>query len=114
MKLPLIEISNNKQTKSKIELTLGDKISFVKPSFDLVCDTIVRGHLSKRHYGRLQSPIVYVLVTDNKFDFYKIVQIAHKKYKMNFDIVLDHTMVKRVFTIHQLADFLIRDLAKRH
>jgi hypothetical protein len=31
---------------------------------------------------------------------------------MNLDIVLDQTIVKRIFTIHQLADFLIKDLAK--
>ena len=31
---------------------------------------------------------------------------------MNLDIVLDQTMVKRVFTIHQLAHFLIRNLEK--
>ena len=31
---------------------------------------------------------------------------------MNLDIVLDRTIVKRIFTIYQLADFLIMDLAK--
>jgi hypothetical protein len=40
------------------------------------------------------------------------VEKARKKYKMNLDIVLNHTMVKRIFTIYQLADFLIMDLAK--
>jgi hypothetical protein len=40
------------------------------------------------------------------------VEKAHKKYKMNLDIVLDRTMVKRIFTIYQLADFLIMDFAK--
>ncbi len=103
-----IDISKNKRI---IELTLGDKICFVKPQPDLVCDTIVRGHLSKR-FGGLESPSVYVLVADNKLDFYKIVEIAHKKYKMNLDTVLNNTIVKRIFTIHQLARFLIFDLAK--
>ncbi len=102
-----IEIFKNK----KIELTLGDKVCFVKPPSDLICDTIVRGHLSKK-FGGLESANVYVLVSDNKFDFYKIVEIAHKKYKMNLDIVLNQTIVKRIFTIHQLAHFLIVDLAK--
>ena len=31
---------------------------------------------------------------------------------MNLDIVLNNTIVKRVFTIHQLAHFLIFDLEK--
>ncbi len=31
---------------------------------------------------------------------------------MNLDIVLNQTIVKRVFTIHQLADFLKFDLEK--
>jgi hypothetical protein len=78
---------------------------------DLVCDTIVRGLLLKK-FGGLESANVYVLVADNKIDFYKIVEKDHKKYKMNLDIVLNHTMVKRVFTIYQLAHFLIFDLAK--
>ncbi|HET9806439.1 MAG TPA: hypothetical protein VFP49_06005 [Nitrososphaeraceae archaeon] len=103
-----IEIFKNK----KIELTLGDKVCFVKPPSDLICDTIVRGHLSKRHYVGLESPTVYVLVSDNKLDFYKIVEKAHKRFKMNLDIVLNQTIVKRIFIIHQLARFLIFDLAK--
>ena len=102
-----IEISKNK----RIELTIGDKLCFVKPNFDLVCDTTVRGHLSKK-FGDLESSTVYVLVADNKLDFYKIVEIAHKKYKMNLDMVLNNTIVKRVFTIHELAHFLKRDLTK--
>ena len=64
-----IELTN----KKKIELTLGDKICIVKPHTDLVCDTIVRAILPKRHNG-LESPTVYVLVTDNKFDFYNITE----------------------------------------
>ena len=105
-----IEILNNNK-KKRIELTLGDKVCFVNHDSDLVCDTIVRGLLPKKS-GGLESPTVYVLVADNKLDFYKIVEKARKKYKMNLDIVLNHTMVKRIFTIYQLADFLIMDLAK--
>ena len=93
-----------------IELSIGDKICIVKPSSNLVCDTIVRGILPKRHAG-LESPTVYVLVTNNKFDFYKITDIANYKYRI-LDRVLENVIVKRIFTIYQLADFLIRDLEK--
>ena len=101
-----IELSN----KKKIELKLGDKICIVKPSSNLVCKTIVRGILPKRHNG-LESPTVYVLVTDNKFDFYKITDIANNKYQI-LNRVLENVIVKRIFTIYQLTDFLIRDLEK--
>ena len=90
-----IELSRNKKN---IELTLGDKICIVKPSSNLVCDTIVRGILPKRHLG-LESPTVYVLVTDNKFDFYNIVEIANTKYQI-LDRVLENVIVKRIFTIY--------------
>ena len=71
-----------RKTRSQtIELTIGDIACFIKPSSDFVCDTIVRGILPKRHNG-LESPIVYVLVTDNKFDFYNITEIADKKYRI--------------------------------
>ena len=66
--------------------------------------------MPKRHNG-LESPTVYVLVTDNKFDFYNITEIADKKYKI-LDRVLERIIVKRVYTIHQLAHFLIIDLEK--
>ena len=66
--------------------------------------------MPKRHNG-LESPIVYVLVTDNKFDFYNITEIADKKYKI-LDRALKNIIVKRIFTIHQLAHFLIIDLEK--
>jgi hypothetical protein len=66
--------------------------------------------LSKRHNG-LESPTVYVLVTDNKFDFYNITEIADKKYRI-LDRALKRIIVRRVFTIHQLAHFLIIDLEK--
>jgi hypothetical protein len=66
--------------------------------------------LPKRHNG-LESPIVYVLVSDNKFDFYNITDIADKKYRI-LDKALKNVIVQRVFTIHQLAHFLIIDLEK--
>ena len=66
--------------------------------------------MPKRH-GGLDSLTVYVLVTDNKFDFYNITEIADKKYKI-LDRALKHIIVIRVFTIHQLAHFLIIDLEK--
>jgi hypothetical protein len=71
---------------------------------------MVRGILSKRHNG-LESPTVYVWITDNKFDFYNITEIADKKYRI-LDRALERIIVKRVFTIHQLAHFLIIDLEK--
>jgi hypothetical protein len=66
--------------------------------------------LSKRH-NRLESPTIFVLITDNKFDFYNIREIADKKYQV-LDRALEHIVVKRIFTIHQLAHFLIIDLEK--
>jgi hypothetical protein len=110
----ILEFSNNdkhiKKTRRIIELTIGEIACFVKPHSDFVCDTIVRGILPKRHNG-LESPTVYVLVTDNKFDFYNITEIADKKYRI-LDRALKHIIVKRMFTIHQLAHFLIIDLEK--
>ncbi|HET7643609.1 MAG TPA: hypothetical protein VFK40_08885 [Nitrososphaeraceae archaeon] len=104
-------IDLTKFNKNKIiELSLGDKICIVKPSSNLICDTIVRGILPKRH-GGLDSPTVYVLVTDNKFDFYKITDIANNQYQI-LNKVLENVIVKRIFTIYQLADFLIMDLEK--
>jgi hypothetical protein len=96
--------------RTTIELTIGEIACFVKPHTDFVCDTIVRGILPKRHNG-LESPTVYVLVTDNKFDFYNITEIADKKYRI-LDRALKHIIVRRVFTIHQLAHFLIKELEK--
>ena len=89
---------------------LEDKICIIKPSSNLVCDTIVRGILPKRHNG-LESPTVYVLVTDNKFDFYNITDIPDKKYQI-LDRALKRIIVQRVFTIYQLAHFLIKELGK--
>ena len=111
----ILEFSYNNKNKKKtrrqtIELTIGDIACFVKPHSDFVCDTIVRGILPKRHNG-LESPLVYVLITDNKFDFYNITEIADKKYKI-LDRALKNVIVKRIFTIHQLAHFLIKELEK--
>ncbi|MGZ5486346.1 MAG: hypothetical protein ACXWFB_10630 [Nitrososphaeraceae archaeon] len=114
----VLEFSNNDKNKKKIakarrqviELNLGDIACFIKPHSDFVCDTIVRGILPKRHNG-LESPTVYVLVTDNKFDFYNITEIADKKYRI-LDRALNNVIVQRVFTIYQLAHFLIIDLEK--
>ena len=102
--------NKNRKQKRRIELSIGEIACFVKPHTDFVCDTIVRGILPKRH-GGLDSLTVYVLVTDNKFDFYNITEIADKKYKI-LDRALKHIIVIRVFTIHQLAHFLIIDLEK--
>ena len=99
-----------RKTSQTIELTIGEIACFVKPQTDFVCDTIVRGILPKRHNG-LESPIVYVLVTDNKFDFYNITEIADKKYKI-LDRALKNVIVRRMFTIYQLAHFLIKELEK--
>ena len=102
---------NNKKIRNRIiELTIGDIVCFVKPHSDFVCDTIVRGILPKRHNG-LESPTVYVLATDNKFEFYNITEIADKKYRI-LDKALKNVIVRRVFTIHQLAHFLIIDLER--
>ncbi len=109
----ILEFSKNAKKARKIqtiELNLGDIGCFVKPHSDFVCDTIVRGILPKRHNG-LESPTVFVLVTDNKFDFYNITEIADKKYKI-LDRALKNVIVQRIFTIHQLAHFLIIDLEK--
>ncbi len=99
-----------RKTRQTIELTIGEIACFVKPPSNFLCDTIVRGILPKRHNG-LESPTVYVLVTDNKFDFYNITEIADKKYKI-LDRALKDIIVRRVFTIYQLAHFLIKELEK--
>ena len=51
------------------------------------------------------------MITDNKFDFYNITEIADKKYKI-LDRTLKNVIVRRVFTIHQLAHFLIIDIER--
>ena len=112
LEFPSIENDNNQRIRLRriVELTVGDIACIVKPYTDLVGDTIVRSILPKRHNG-LESPTVYVLVTDNKFDFYNIAEIADKKYQI-LDRVLENVIVKRIFTIYQLAHFLIIDLEK--
>jgi hypothetical protein len=111
----ILEFSNNdkinkNKRKKTIELTVGDIACFVNPSSDFVCDTIVGGIVPKRHNG-LESATVFVLITDNKFDFYNITEIADKKYRI-LDRTLEHIIVKRIFTIHQLAHFLIIDIER--
>ena len=109
----LLEFSNNNKNIKKrktSELTIGDIACFIKPHSDFVCDTIVRGILPKRHNG-LESPTVYVLVTDNKFDFYNVTEIANIKYKI-LDRALKNVIVRRMFTVYQLAHFLIKELEK--
>ena len=111
----ILEFSNTDKNikiprERTIELTIGDIACFVKPHSDFVCDAIVRGILPKRHNG-LESPTVYVLVTDNKFDFYNITEIADKKYRI-LDKALKNVIVRRIFTLHQLAHFLIIDLER--
>ena len=51
------------------------------------------------------------MVTDNKFDFYNITEIADKKYRI-LDKALKNVIVRRIFTLHQLAHFLIIDLER--
>jgi hypothetical protein len=103
----IVEFSNkNDKNKKKIrkpkrttiDLTIGggDIACVVKPDSNFVCDTIVRGILPKRHNG-LESPTVFVLVTDNKFDFYNITEIADKKYRI-LDRALQRIIVKRWFS----------------
>ncbi len=111
----VLEFSNNdknnkKIRKRRIELTIGDIACFVKPPSDFVCDTIVRDILPERHNG-LESPTVYVLVTDNEFDFYNITEIADEKYRI-LDRALKRIIVQRMFTIYQWAHFLIKELEK--
>ena len=51
------------------------------------------------------------MVTDNKFDFYNFTEIVDKKYRI-LDRALKNVIVRRVFTIRQLAHFLIKELEK--
>jgi hypothetical protein len=95
--------------RQTIELNLGDIACFVKPHTDFVCGTIVRAILPKRHNG-LESPTVYVMVTNNKFDFYNITEIADKKYKI-LDKALKHISTKDVHDT-SINKFLIIDLDK--
>ena len=51
------------------------------------------------------------MVTVNKFNFYNITEIADKRSRI-LDRALNNIIVQRVFTIHQLAHFLIKELEK--
>jgi hypothetical protein len=46
-----------------------------------------------------------------QFDFYSILEIEDKKYKILYR-AFKYIIVQTVFTIHQLAHFLIIDLEK--
>jgi hypothetical protein len=95
-----------KQKRQKIELTIGDIACFVKPHSDFVCDTIVKCILSKRHNG-LESPKLYVLITDNKFDFYNITQIAVKKYKiLNMEVTAIISNNIHLKTLHIKVNYI--------
>ena len=113
----ILQLSNNDYNTKKIrrqtiELTIDDIACFVKPHADFVCDTIVIGILPKRHNG-LESPTVYVLVTDNKFDFYNITKIADKKYKI-LDIILKIVIVQRVFYNTPIGTLFDKRFRKRY
>jgi len=71
---------------------------------------MVRGILSKRHNG-LETLTVYVWITGNKLDVYSISYIDDKKYRI-LDRALKSIIVQRIFTIYQVAYFLIIDLEK--
>jgi uncharacterized linocin/CFP29 family protein len=103
----------NKIKKRRIELTIGDIACFVKPHSDFVYDTIVRGILPKRHNG-LESPTVFVLITDNKFDFYNITEIADKKYRI-LDRALERISKKIIYNkpIDRLFDNRVRKRDKK-
>ena len=51
------------------------------------------------------------MITDDKFVFYNITEIADKKYRI-LDRALKNVIVRRMFTIYQLAHFLIKELEK--
>jgi hypothetical protein len=114
----ILEFANNNKNKTnkikkiRIELNLGDIACFVKPRSDFVCDTIVRGILPKRHNG-LESPTVYVLVTDNKFDFYNITEIADKKYRI-LDRSIKKYHSKKSFHNISIGSFLNNRFRKRY
>jgi hypothetical protein len=66
--------------------------------------------LPKRH-NDLESPTVYVLITDNKFDFYNITEIADKKYKI-LDRALKNIIVKRIFYNTSIGTFFDKRIGK--
>jgi hypothetical protein len=116
----ILEFSNNndknkknirKPKRTTIELTIADIACFVKPHSDFVCDTIVRGILPKRH-NSLESPTVFVLITDNTFDFYNITETADKKYKI-LNRALERIIVKRGFHNTSIGTFFDNRFRKR-
>ncbi len=115
----ILEFSNDDDKNKKkirkrttIELTIGGDIAcFVKPNSDFVCDTIVRGIVPKRHNG-LESLSVFVLVTNNRFDFYSIIEIADKKYRI-LDRVSERIIVKRSIYNTSISPFLDNRFRKR-
>ena len=68
--------------------------------------------MPKRHNG-LESSTVYVLVTDNKFDFYNIIEIADKKYKI-LDSALKNVIVRRGFHNSSIGTFFDNRFRKRY
>ena len=112
----ILEFPYNNKNKTKkikkrrIELTIGEITCFIKPHSDFVCDTIVRGILPKRHNG-LESPTVFVLITDNKFDFYNITEITDKKYKI-LDMALKNIIVQKDFHNTSIGTFLDKRIGK--
>ena len=117
LELPHIENDDykRKRQRSILELTPGDIACFVKSHSDFVCDTIVRGILPKC-YGGLESPTTFVLITDNKFDFYNITEIA-KKYQI-WDRVLENERKERYLetipeTIRVILSEYLRNKVKK-
>ena len=67
-------------------------------------------HMPKQH-NRLESLTVFVLMTDNKFDFYNITETAEKNYRI-LERVLECIILKILFPINQFTHFLIIELVK--
>ena len=61
----------------------------------------------------LESPNVFVLVTDNKFDFYNITEIADKKYRI-LDRTLKRIIVKRGFHNPSIGSLFDNRFKKRY
>ena len=67
--------------------------------------------MPKRHNG-LDSPTVFVMIADHKFDFYNITEIADKKYRI-LDRALERIIVKRGFHNTSIGTFLDNRFRKR-
>ena len=64
----------------------------------------LKRHLPKHHDG--ESPTTFILITDNKFDFYNITEIDNIKYKiLDIDIAFDRMIVKRYFHYSLISRF---------